>query len=393
VRNPERLGPWLYGVARRVAREARVRGGRPQRAQELAGRESQLLADEEGPDCESIRREEFRTLHEELGRLPAKYLEPIVLCYFEGLTHDEAACRLGWPVGTVSVRLRRARKILEARLTRRGLAPAAATLMLASGTEAEAKAGVVSASLAEPTLRAAFSHPTATLGVPSSSTPVALIAGGVIRTMFWYRIRTLAIAWLAVGLVATGSTVAFYHGQGAIQSTPEATKQGPGARPEDQASPAPVHISPESPPALSDRTQARIIIGSQIRDHYFRLYQAGEVDLDTYLRWQMRYTDLIESEVGRPLKDFDPVILLQTSLQGFQRLEKIIKERVEKGQSPRIDAQVVEFYRLEIEEKLERAKAKGRPTTSPGEAGKSSPPRGPIPPPTPPLPPVTVPRR
>ena len=84
------------------------------------------VADEEGPDRESIRREEFLALHEELGRLPAKYLEPIVLCYFEGLTHDEAASRLRWPVGTVSVRLRRARKILEERLTRRGLAPAAA---------------------------------------------------------------------------------------------------------------------------------------------------------------------------------------------------------------------------------------------------------------------------
>ena len=39
VRDPERLGPWLYGVARRVAREARVRGGRSPRAHELAGRE------------------------------------------------------------------------------------------------------------------------------------------------------------------------------------------------------------------------------------------------------------------------------------------------------------------------------------------------------------------
>ena len=102
----------------------------------------------------SVARSSWRSTRSWAG-CPAKYLEPIVLCYFEGLTHDEAASRLRWPVGTVSVRLRRARKLLEGRLTRRGLAPAAAALRLASGTEAEANAGVVSASLADATIQAA----------------------------------------------------------------------------------------------------------------------------------------------------------------------------------------------------------------------------------------------
>ena len=54
--------------------------------------------------------------------LPEKYRLPVQLCYIEGQTHDEAARRLAWPVGTVRTRLAWARKRMRARLTRRGLA-------------------------------------------------------------------------------------------------------------------------------------------------------------------------------------------------------------------------------------------------------------------------------
>jgi hypothetical protein len=70
------------------------------------------------------RAEETAMLHEEIGRLPDWYRTAVVLCDLEGLTHEEAARRLGCPTGTVGVRLMRARERLRARLIRRGMTPA-----------------------------------------------------------------------------------------------------------------------------------------------------------------------------------------------------------------------------------------------------------------------------
>src|SRR5204862_4165188 len=75
--------------------------------------------------AETIDREDWNAaIHEELRRLPERYREPVILCHLEGLSHEEAALRLGRPVGTVRSRLARGRDRLRGRLVRRGIVPA-----------------------------------------------------------------------------------------------------------------------------------------------------------------------------------------------------------------------------------------------------------------------------
>jgi hypothetical protein len=70
---------------------------------------------------ELSKREEEKLLDEELQRLPHKYRLPLLLCYFEGLTQEEAATQLGWTPGKLEGMLNRGRERLRFRLIRRGV--------------------------------------------------------------------------------------------------------------------------------------------------------------------------------------------------------------------------------------------------------------------------------
>src|SRR5262249_52978189 len=111
LRDRAALGGWLQRVASRIAAQARADNARRRR------REAQAPA-RSAPDAadELHRREVGAVLHEELGRLPEKYRSPLVLCYLEGRTHQEAARVLGWPPGTMSRRVGRALDLLRVRL-------------------------------------------------------------------------------------------------------------------------------------------------------------------------------------------------------------------------------------------------------------------------------------
>jgi RNA polymerase sigma factor (sigma-70 family) len=134
VNRPELLGPWLYGVAYRTALKARGRAGTRQ--------PERLRSDVPArPSTGSVEADVRAVLDEELGRLPEKYRAPLVLCYLEGQSTEDAARALGCPRGTVLSRLARGRDRLRRRLERRGLilAGAAVTVVLSGGSPAAAE--------------------------------------------------------------------------------------------------------------------------------------------------------------------------------------------------------------------------------------------------------------
>ncbi len=118
IGDPDRLAPWLYGVALRTARAARRRRPHPV---STPIDEATMIDPTPDPARTLIRREQADLLLGAIARLPRRYLAPVVLCDLEGLTHAEAAAQLGCPTATVSSHLKRARDKLRSSLARHRL--------------------------------------------------------------------------------------------------------------------------------------------------------------------------------------------------------------------------------------------------------------------------------
>ncbi len=143
-----------------------------------------------------------------------------MLCYLEGLTHEAAARRLNWPVGTVEGRLARARGLLRSRLNRRGLVPAIG--LLGASVSARTVSAAVPAALAKATVQTAvrFTAGGAT-AVAAGVVPaaVAALSEEVLRTMLMTKL-SLATVLVVACVVVTGA------GGFARQATGEGRQDG-----------------------------------------------------------------------------------------------------------------------------------------------------------------------
>ena len=212
LRESDQLAPWLFGVARKVTARTRSRSIL-RRGRERSGVE--LLSISALPDDDADRSELRSVLDEEIGRLPEKYRAPVVLCYLEGLTHDEAAQRLRCPVGTVRSRMSWARQRLRVRLDRRGLAPAG--LLAGPGVLPTA---AVPAALTQSTVAAASGT-----FLTTHAAGAAALAKGVLTAMFLKKLLLTTSALAAAGLLTTSAAVIARQGPAAAAASSSAEMQ------------------------------------------------------------------------------------------------------------------------------------------------------------------------
>jgi RNA polymerase sigma factor (sigma-70 family) len=192
------LASWLHGVARRVALQARDRAALRRR------HEQQVVAPREVPPDDVAWGEVRAVLDDELVRLPEKWRQPLVLCYLEGRTQDEAAGLLGWGKTTLRNRLGEARAALARRLARRGVVgPAALPALLLSDCVAPA----APPGLLDSTARAA-AHATAGRAAGGVVPPgVTTLVEGIMKPVLLTRLRVVTAGLLAVTALAAGAVL------------------------------------------------------------------------------------------------------------------------------------------------------------------------------------------
>ena len=220
IGDADRLAPWLFGVATRVARKARAQAAR--RQARIGVGPTEILAP--APDHAWI--DVMPLIDAEIAQLPAKLRQVVILCLVEGIPAEEAAGRLGCPVGTVRSRLARGREALRARLRRQGVTPSVALAALD---------GIAPAPVADSLVRLTLATCVAPLLAPTMIPLIRGVAPAMIT-------KSTAVAALLVGslvLAGGGLTTAWLKSSARGQ---------PLAPPASQSQP-----DPAQPPAGSAR--------------------------------------------------------------------------------------------------------------------------------------------
>lgn len=212
------LGGWLFKVARRVAVRAAAKQPNVVPVVETATQQTDATA---GEELSAI-------LDTEVARLPERLRRPVVLCYIDGHSTEDAARELGCPRGTVLSRLAAARKRLADRLARRGVTLPAALVM---GLSAPL---VSTASAAAPKFRSG------SLAI----SPATQLADGVLLTM--KRVTLLTVAGVVCAAVfATG--IGWSAAQQGSQPNPPPREERTTPTAAKPADPPPVTPKPDQP--------------------------------------------------------------------------------------------------------------------------------------------------
>jgi RNA polymerase sigma-70 factor (ECF subfamily) len=244
IRKRGSLASWLYGVARRIAGKARAQAER-RRAHEVKAAPPPVTE----PDSAMAQQELRAVIEEEVDRLAEKYRAPVVLCWLQGKTQEQAARELGCPKTTLASRLEKAREGLRLRLIRRGITlPAAAV----SAALAERAPAALPAPLLLTTIRAAALAATSrTAAAAGVSARVLSLAEGGMPTMTLTRLKIAAVLLLLFGVLAGAVALAY--------------QPSPPAEPAPPQKPGAVVKDPNPPPAPGEANPLDDVLSGKVK--------------------------------------------------------------------------------------------------------------------------------
>ncbi|HMF11310.1 MAG TPA: sigma-70 family RNA polymerase sigma factor, partial [Gemmataceae bacterium] len=243
------IANWLHETACRVCLRVRA-----QRAKRSSLERCATVEKETAASSDAAWHELCEVLDNELRRLPNRLRQPLLLCYLEGQTRDQAMRTLGWSLRTLDRRLAEGRELLRKRLTRRGITLPAA--LLAAGMAAD-----LAPAAARPILTSA-----AALGKPGHRT--VAIAESVLHAMTASTMKTAALFFIVVTVAAAGLGIAAYQGP-------------PTNRENEQSKPAAEERKTERVDVLGDPLPSGVIarLGT-IRLRYGHLYPSVVITRD-----------------------------------------------------------------------------------------------------------------
>jgi RNA polymerase sigma factor (sigma-70 family) len=306
VGQPDRLANWLHGVALRVAQKAWCAAARRQ------SRQQQVT---DMPGAESSHEAEWtdlcQVLDEEVQRLPEKFRLPILLCYLEGKTREEAAEQLGWKVGAVKGMLERGRELLRSRLIRRGVTLTATSL--AGLLSQNALSAAVPVALSDSTIRAAVLF---AAGKATAAESAAALAEGMLQAMWISRLKVAVAVILVVAAVGSGAGA---FALGSLLSEPEAPQK---------AGPA-VNAGPKA--EQRKRQAARADLAKAAFEGYLRRFEAGVDTEQTVNLWSRRW---LQAQLALSDRKADRDAALQAHLYRLKKVDEIARARPDQGASP-----------------------------------------------------------
>lgn len=216
--DPERFRPWLCGVARNLARNAKRK-----RRHEVAMHEStEIEADAPSPAEVMSDRQEERAMWRALEDVPETYREPLVLFYREGQSAKQVAAALGISAGAVEQRLSRGRKHLRDGVAEVVAAGLARTAMPAAGFTAAVMAGI-----------AALPGEAAAADRTDAGAASASVLGAIASSPGWLAVGVGTLA--VVAALAVGSRSADDEPTPSEAAAVVDEERAPAAGPDDEA--------------------------------------------------------------------------------------------------------------------------------------------------------------